>query len=443
MIGTNESTRSALSEVLDATRHEERRRALRALLMRPVLKLGDAMRSDARARSTKSKSNYASEESFVLVRRHQAYLSNWFARYTGWTLILRSGSARLVKRTVDIDDATRGAIDPTAGGKQLSRGRYVMWCLALSVLHTSGRQTTLQRLSDEIIRAAESMPELAAAGCQFSLKTATTRRSLVCIVRMLLREGLLARVEGDESKFGESDTVDCLYDIDPGLLVDVLYLPRSLPKSVLEPAAGSVDTSMNDLLTTMLPSERDDDEIRPREIEHRLIGLMLDNPVLYFNQLSEREFAYWQSQRQRLLQVIEDAVGLVAEIRREGVALLDPEGTLTDVKMPDAATVGHATLLIGEFLAGQSRGGESDRPLVPMQTLMSHLGKLVKEHQTHWRKGLDETSNRQDLLSEVLTRLEMLRLIRRSDGSDRIEILPAICRFKIETIKRSKKEKTW
>ncbi|TWT97349.1 TIGR02678 family protein [Neorhodopirellula pilleata] len=442
MIATDESPRSPLSEVLDATRHEERRRALRALLMRPILTLGDGMRGDGRDRSTKSKSSYANEESFVLVRRHQAYLSNWFARYTGWTLILRSGSARLVKRTVDIHDATRGAIDPASAGGSLSRSRYVMWCLALSVLHTSGRQTTLQRLADEIIRAAESIPELATAGLQFSLKTATTRRSLVCIVRMLLREGLLSRVEGDESKFGESDTVDCLYDIDPGLLVDVLYLPRSLPGTVLDPSTNHDTRAMTELLTSMLPSERDDDEMRPREIEHRLIGLMLDNPVLYFDQLSEREFAYWQSQRQRLLQVIEDAVGLVAEIRREGVALLDLDGTLTDVKMPDAATVGHATLLIGEFLATQFRGTESDRPTFAISMLMLHLNKLAKEHQTHWRKGLDEASDRQELLSEVLMRLEMLRLIRQSEGDDRIEILPAICRFGLESIKRSKKGKS-
>lgn len=419
-----DETRTTLSDVLDATRHEERRRALRALLMRPILTL-----TESRDRLTTARSMYASEESFVLVRRHQAYLSHWFARYTGWTLILRSGSARLVKRTVDVDDATRGAIDPATSGGPLSRQRYVMWCLALSVLHGAGRQTTLQRLADSIIRAADGIPELSQAGCEFDLKTASTRRSLVCIVRMLIREGLLTRVEGDESKFGETDSVDCLYNIDPGLLVDVLYLPRSLSFS-----------NNNDLLASMLPDEWIDvDSLRPREIEHRLVGRLLDNPVLYFDELNEREFQYWQSQRTRLLQVLEEDVGLVAEIRKEGVAMLDPTGTLTDVKMPDAATVGHATLLVGEFLAERTRGSEIDNVTVPIEVLLAHLGKLVKEHQTHWRKGLSDASARRDLLGDVLMRLEMLRLIRRNDADDEIRVLPAICRFAVGTAKTKAK----
>lgn len=425
---------ATFSEVLDATRHEEQRQALRALLMQPILFAGPSPGARA-ANGAGSRAARLVEEHFVLVRRHQAYLTNWFARYTGWTLILRSSSARLVKRTMDVDDATRGAIDPGSSGGPLSRERYVLWCLSLAVLHQEGRQTTLQRLADGVVRLAESMPELNDAGCVFDLKTAKTRRAIVCVVRLLLGHGLVCRVEGDESQFGEVGSVDCLYDIDSGLLTDVLYLPRSLEAVRDDSRSGERSWLPFSLANS---SGHADSEVspRPRELEHRLIGQLLDNPVLYFDELTEREFQYWQSQRARLLQVVEEATGLVAEIRAEGVALLDPIGDLTDVKMPDAGTIGHATLLISEFVAEQVRVGKqspesnAEVAAVPMETLQARMAALAREHKSHWRKNVSEPGQAAVLLDEVLQRLEMLRLVRRSRAG--IVPLPAICRFAVD-----------
>jgi uncharacterized protein (TIGR02678 family) len=309
--------------------------------------------------------------------------------------------------------------------------------LSLAVLHDEGRQTTLQRLAEQVVRMAESSPELTEVGCQFDLKTAATRRAIVCVVRLLLKYGLLRRVEGDETKFAETVSIDCLYDIDRGLLTDVLYLPASLERNRSLTSRESEFAAKLAAFHTVA----NEDSLRPRDLEHRLIGRLLDNPVLYFDELTQREFLYWQSQRARLLSVIEDAAGLIAEVRAEGVALLDPFGELTDAKMPDAGTVGHATLLLAEFLAQHRHDQASEfdsegvtrTSAVPIETLRARLGELARQHERHWRKNVGDPAQTASLLEEVLDRLEMLRMIRRLGSA--VVPLPAIHRFGVDEVK--------
>jgi uncharacterized protein (TIGR02678 family) len=77
-----------LQDVLTHQQGEERERALRALLMRPLMS--------------------ASQPELDLVRRHAEYLREWFARETGWNLQVEGQCARLYKRPAILDDATRG-----------------------------------------------------------------------------------------------------------------------------------------------------------------------------------------------------------------------------------------------------------------------------------------------------------------------------------------------
>ncbi|MEM9364863.1 MAG: TIGR02678 family protein [Planctomycetota bacterium] len=408
----------------DDLRGEERRKALRALLLRPVL-LDDI---DAGAIRKTSREATFVEESFVLVRRHAGYLGDWFARHTGWTLIVRSDSARLVKRPVETHDTTRCAVDPGASAAPLSRERYVLWCLLLTILHEEGRQSTLRHLAEKTVGLATAMPEIRQQGIDFDLKSASTRRGIVSVIRLAIRYGVLRRVGGDEERFAQNASVDCLYNINPALLTDLLMLPTSVAYAshTGDPTMQGTATggSLDDLLDPF------DEEMRPRQLEQRLIRRMIDDPVMYFEDLTEAEYQYFQSQRSRLFDVIENATGLVPELRDEGVAMLDPIGDLTDVKMPDSGTDGHATLLIAEFL-GCSRSTSQQRT-ISTETLVSHLSKLATEHAKHWRKGITDLSQIKNLLDECLKRLEMLRMIRRTrDGG--VVALPAIHRFIAES----------
>jgi uncharacterized protein (TIGR02678 family) len=115
---------SALSLGMSEQNREERRRAAAALLRWPLLQsVGDG--SDV----------------FPLVRRHAAWLREWFSRHCGWALQVESDLARLRKTPADQTDATRPLLD--SNDKPFSRRRYIVLCLALATLEKSERQTVL------------------------------------------------------------------------------------------------------------------------------------------------------------------------------------------------------------------------------------------------------------------------------------------------------------
>ncbi len=73
--------------------------------------------------------------------------------------------------------------------------------------------------------------------------------------------------------------------------------------------------------------------------------------MVYYDELDEDERAYLLSQRHAITRRIEEATGLIPEMRAEGIAMVDPEDELTDVRMPEQRTDGHVTLLVAEYLA--------------------------------------------------------------------------------------------
>jgi hypothetical protein len=53
---------------------------------------------------------------------------------------------------------------------------------------------------------------------------------------------------------------------------------------------------------------------------------------------------------------VAEATGLVAEVRAEGIAMVDPEDELTDIKMLAQGMQSHATLLLAELIAARPDG---------------------------------------------------------------------------------------
>jgi uncharacterized protein (TIGR02678 family) len=124
---------------------------------------------------------------------------------------------------------------------------------------------------------------------------------------------------------------------------------------------------------------------------------------------------------------------LVQEARLEGVAMIDPEEWMTDAKMPEEGTNGHATLLVAEYLANRIRQGIT-HPL-SVAALEIHTESLVQEHRHHWRKDVREPGAAGVLLEEALYRLEMLRLIAPDRKAQTVTPLPAIGRFAIGPVR--------
>lgn len=368
----------------------QRRAALRALLARPLL----TAERDA--------------EALVLVRRHLTELRSWLTRETGWRLLVDAGAARLFKTASDPRDGTHPARGKA--GEPYGRRRYVLLCLALAMLERADAQTTLGRLAEEVLAAAAE-PEL---DFVFTLDSRAERADLVAVVRMLLDWGVLRRVAGDEEAY-LSATGDVLYDVRRPVLAALLTGTRG-------PSTITADSFEERLAELIAEPVADTDDLRNQALRRGLTRKLLEDPVIYYTDLDEAERAYLASQRHAVVRRIEEATGLVAEVRAEGIAMVDPDDELTDVRMPEQRTDGHVTLLVAEHLATR---GE-----VPLEELRAFVQEAARAHASFWRRGVTEPGAEDGLLSTALAKLTALRLVRLEEGS--AVGLPAIARYALD-----------
>jgi uncharacterized protein (TIGR02678 family) len=384
--------------VIPAEEQAQRQAALRALLAKPLLVAAD----DA--------------ESLLLVRRHLPTLSGWLRRETGWRLVANTETARLFKTVPPTSDATH----PARGRNRepFTRRRYVTLCLALSALARADAQTTLGSLADDVLTAAAE-PSLAGAGFTLTLDTRSDRADLVAVVRLLLAWGVLSRVAGDEDAY-LSAGADVLYDVHRPVLGVLLTGSRG-PSTIV---ARAFEARLIGLTAEPVPET---DELRNQALRRILTRRLLDEPVLYYDELAEDERAYLVAQRHNITVRISEATGLLPELRAEGIAMVDPDDELTDVRMPEQRTDGHVTLLVAEYLA--------DRARTPRGELLTFVRRAAQAHAGYWRKGVTDPGAETELLDIALEKLAALRLIEvdtevtREGTGTVIRSRPAIARF--------------
>ena len=376
--------------MIPAEERAQLRVALRALLARPLLVA------------------HADGETLVLVRRHLPELRGWLNRETGWRLVADSETARLFKTTPELSDASH----PARGHHKepFGRRRYVTLCLALSALARADAQTTLGSLADDVLTAAAE-PELAATGFALTLDSRADRSDLVAVVRLLLGWGVLSRVAGDEDAY-LSAGADVLYDVCRPVLSVLLSGTRG-PSVVTAPA---FEGRLAELTAEPVAES---DELRNQALRRRLTRRLLDNPVVYYDELDEGERAYLLSQRHAITRRIEEATGLIPEMRAEGIAMVDPEDELTDVRMPEQRTDGHVTLLVAEYL--------SHREQATLDELHAVVRQAAAAHKSYWRKGVTEPGAEAELLATALEKLTALRLV--TVDRPHVRSRPAIARF--------------
>jgi uncharacterized protein (TIGR02678 family) len=230
-------------------------------------------------------------------------------------------------------------------------------------------------------------------------------------------------VAGDEESFA-SGSGDALYDVDRRVLSTMVATPHG-PALV----AASLDATptiehIEAALHESAPAYTDDEaNLRLRQsISRRL----LCDPVVYYDELPEAERDYLLSgQRVGLARRLADATGLVAELRAEGLALVDPDDHVTDLRMPEQGTDGHATLLVAEHLASVGS--------IDVTALRTYLRTLADAHVSYWRKGTREPGAENGLVSEALGRLVGLGLARVEGTGTAATIvpLPALRRFAV------------
>lgn len=384
-----------LQDVLSRQQSEEQERALRALLMSPLLT--------------------SAAPEFSLVRRHTEYLRDWLSRETGWTLQVERQCARLYKRPAYLDDETRGL-------PEFDRDRYVLLCLACAVLERAESQITLRSLGERLLEAAAD-PELAARGFSCALESVRERRSLVGVCRFLLELGVLARVAGDEEAYVDRSG-DVLYDIHRRVLA---ALPAGTRGASLI-ASTQPDLDLAGRLAALVEEFVPDSvEGRRLALRHRLARRLLDDPVLYYQELSSEEAEYLASQRGPMAARLAQAVGLTPELRAEGLALVDADGELTDRRMPATGTYAHATLLLAEYLADAARANAA--AIHSMHELAAFLREAADRYSRYWKKEAREPGAENELARQAVEQLEALRLVIRTNEGVRAR--PALFRYSI------------
>ncbi len=305
----------------DAQAVAERRTALRALLLHPL------MTADG-----------PHAEELLLVRRHREHLQRLFAEGLGYRLVVEPKAARLFKAGLG-RDASRPLRRKTSAGRGRPFGPrgYALLCLTMAAL----TRCPAQLLLDELVAQVRSA--VADAGLHVDLDTVADRRALAAALAVLVELGVLVERDGDLARFADDASAQSLLDVRRDrlrLLVAAGLSGAQSPQDLLDAAA--------------LPSAAGGARVAVRR-------RLLESPVLSVSDLTADQAEWWSRNRNREREWLRDNAGLELELRAEGALAIDPEEQLTDVAFPGTGSARHAALLVLERLADAARESRPKR----------------------------------------------------------------------------------
>lgn len=373
-------------------------------------------------------SERAAPESFDLVRRRREPIKRWFEYYCGWSFVVepRLGYARLAKVRAAAD-ASRPARRSRSGRAPFDRRRYVLLCVTSAEL-LSVPVTTVGLLADRVSRACATDEALAG----FDTAKRGERMAFVDVLRLLESFGALEVVDGATEAFVDSAEAKVLYRVDATLIMRLLVAPIGL--SQLAVPLEEVPTRFDELLDALARERRygsaaDRDEhsavpISPTQrnlwLRHSIFRRLVDDPVLYLDELTHEQRGYLASPTGRqLLRQAAELGGFLLEERAEGVLLVDPDGLATDSRFPDDANnTKVAALLLLDGMDGA----------VSVEQLRVAAAGLL-ERFPRWAKGYRGEDGTAQLVTDALGVLTGFGLVRVTDGL--VHPLPAAARYAV------------
>lgn len=406
---------SNLSNQLVIAEREEVARGIRILLASPLV----------HERGT--------PESFDLVRRRREPIRKWFDYYCGWTLVVepRLGYARLAK-VRPMADASRPPRRHRSGRAPFDRRRYVLLCVAAAEL-LAVPVTTIGLLADRVTRATTTDPVLP----DFDTSTRGERMAFVDALRMLEHLGTIEVLDGATESFVDSAEAKVLYRVDATLLMRLLSAPTGV--SQLAVPVDEVPTRFDELLSAVSrerrygaaaehnPGAPPVSEVqRNLWLRHSIFRRLVDDPVVYLDDLTEDERAYLNSPTGRqLLRRAADEGGFLIEERAEGVLFVDPDGIATDSRFPDDGNNAKVAALL--LLDGIDA-------VTTIEQLRLTAGTLLARFPS-WAKGYRADNGTHALVADALDVLRGFGLVRVSDGL--VHPLPAAARYTVGTTRSS------
>jgi uncharacterized protein (TIGR02678 family) len=400
---------SQLANQLALAERDEVSRAIRGLLGVPLV------------------TQHGAPEIFDLMRRRQESVRKWFDYYCGWPVRVepRLGYARLVKVRTSTD-ASRPARRLRSSRAPFDRRRYAILCVVVAELLTVP-VTTIGQLAERVRQATavdDVIPTLDTA-------SHTERRVFVDVLRLLESYGGIDVVDGSTESYVESESAKVLYQVNTTLLIRLLAAP--IGPSTLAVPIEEVPQRFEELLVNVSrerrygpTTDRDTDalELSPTQrnlwLRHSVFRRLVDDPVVYYADLSPDEHAYITSPTARqLLRRAAEQGGFVLEERAEGILLVDPDGLATDSRFPDdASTANVAALVLLENLTDPAA----------TEQLELVVGRVLQEHPS-WAKAFQDADGPSRLTREALALLTRFSLIHVADGV--VTPLPAAGRYAV------------
>lgn len=356
---------------------ERRRDAARALLATPIL---------TAARHP---------ETFAIVRQHAAALTSIFATQLGYQLVVDSSFARLVKTPLDPWAPPRPA---RRGSAPLGAQTYAVLSLLCAALlaPSVGDQVLISALVDQVRSdAADQGIELGDA--------LADRRRLVAALGVLTEWGVVSETDGSVSAWAEHGQDEALLTIDRQLLAHLLPSPLH---DYGDAAELWRDVSMAE---------------QPRR---RLRRRLVENPVVFRNELGDDELDALSRERAELTRQLEENFGLTLEVRAEGALAYDASGSLTDVDFPGTGSLKQAALLLLDELVADAPAAGPVR--VPWARVTDVLTQLTEQNRRAWRAEYVESV--EQLRSDVVALLTSLRLA--SESPDGLVVHPPAARYR-------------
>lgn len=337
-------------------------------------------------------------EEYPLIRRHADELARQFGQLLGYRLVVEPGFARLLKAGLGGDSGRW--LERTSGAPFTPR-TYAYLALALSVLVTAPEQLLL---SEVVTRTRAAAAE---AGIDLGEPNhITERRALVAALKQLMSWHVLSEDEGSVESYSGDGTAEALLTVD-----------REIARRLVSGPLGRA-SSPGELIELAATPEH----AGPR---HAVRRRLVETPVVYVAELTDDERDWLRRNQRREHRIFEEFLGLDAEIRAEGVALLDPAGELSDIEFPGTGTVPWAALLVLARLVAELTpdGGSAG---IPDGRIEAVLAELVERHRKAWATRY--TQSPELLCQDVTDLLRRMRLIDRSaDGG--LRLLPAAARY--------------
>ncbi|HEV7652504.1 MAG TPA: TIGR02678 family protein [Actinophytocola sp.] len=372
-------------------------------------------------------------EWFDLVRRRREPIRKWFDYYCGWTLSVepRLGYARLAK-VRPATDASRPPRRHRSGRAPFDRRRYVLLCVAAAELLTVP-VTTIGLLADKVTRATATDPVLA----DFDTSARGERMAFVDALRMLEHLGTIEVLDGATESFVDSAEAKVLYRIDATLLMRLLSAPTGV--SQLAVPVSDVPARFQELLSAVSRERRygaaaEHGQGAPPVTEvqrnlwlrHSIFRRLVDDPVVYLDDLTGDERAYLHSPTgRRLLRRAADEGGFLLEERAEGVLFVDPDGIATDSRFPDDANNAKVAALL--LLDGIDSVATTEQLRLVAAALLARFPS--------WAKGYRGDDGTHALVADALDVLRGFGLVRVADGL--VHPLPAAARYAVGSMRSS------